>query len=437
MFKKILFFLIPLLFCTVVFFLSRSWIHSRIQAWLTDDLKANWNLSVQYEELQLSWSDLTRIRALKVRVQTFDAELEPLAEAPLAELQLNSRELVKGRFQVESVRFEQASVFLDSGRLHHLKRRYEALPADRRPQLAQGIECTGCQVAFKSRIFRLTPVQRLERADFRILKAPGAEHVINASLSGFKPDSNEDFFAVAFYDVKNDQAELKMSTGQETLMFEGVLANVSKTPEIRGLIEVLSYPLEGQALHDQMNLSGSLTGEFRISCEGRSFADWRSSLTVQGTMDVRDGVWSGRNLLLETIAPAAESAAAESVLQQPPYEKMFEKERLPFERFFIDFQVLDQELLVSEFQVFGSGYVIELQGNFDRQSREADFSGYSVLLENTAKDTVLRLPPLQERLNSQGRLVVPFIYRGIEPFAEVKPDLDTAEVSLTRLQTNP
>lgn len=425
------------LFCLIItavlvgIWASISWCRSGLENRIRTGFKEYWQFSLSVDKFDWNVLSPQTIILRGVRVQTIDSTLEPLIDSEKVTLAINIKELLFGKVVIDAASLEQAKVFINSKRVSAWKENYHRLKADSFLKMRE-LECLDCVIQVETSFFGTAEVRDLKQANFKIMQQKGMQGLFNLTMSAIESRSNKGLFAVIFYQINEDRAEIKASYDDEIFMFEGVvLGALSPNPEIRGNLALSGRQIENFSLHEKMTLSGYLTGESIVALKGNSLQSWKETLSAQITWDIRDGAWRGVSLMRPTLGAVVSGNSKDNDLSD-----LLDDDVLRFDRLFLDIQLLDDDVMLNDVQVFDQNYVVEIQGMYERADKEMDLRGHVVVLEETSRRWSQRDASFLPFMNPHNRIVIPFIYRGIEPYVQVKADIDVSDIAFNQLTTS-
>ena len=171
--------------------------------------------------------------------------------------------------------------------------------------------------------------------------------------------------------------------------------------------------------------TGSLDGIMEIQGAGKNPAEIQKSLLGRGGFDLQNGVILNFNLahfLLKRITLLPVLGEILNELLPPSFQAALNSPRTSFELIEAHFQVQGGEIQFSSVMLKNPHYLVEGEGKFDLEGN-VDFKARLILLEDLSGYLIGRVRELRFFANSQGRVVIPFVYRGVWPHARPLPDL--------------
>lgn len=169
-----------------------------------------------------------------------------------------------------------------------------------------------------------------------------------------------------------------------------------------------------------------------IQAEGSSKGSHPKSffrhMTLKGALDVRHGTLLRTNLLsqiLGSLKPVASLQLAVKDGQAPDYKGMIRAADTEFGVLQTRLQVSQGLLYLDELRIQHPEYYVEGEGTYDIPNGKIDFRARYVALENLSGWFVKQNQAFKAFQNdASGRLVMPFLYRGLAPDIELDMDWD-------------
>ena len=172
-------------------------------------------------------------------------------------------------------------------------------------------------------------------------------------------------------------------------------------------------------------LTGSLDGVVEIQGAGKNSAEIQKSLFGKGGFDLQNGVilhFNLANFLLRRITLVPGLSEILNDILPPSFQTALNNPQTAFELIEAHFKVEGEEIQFSSVMLKSSQYLVEGEGKFDLEGN-VDFKARLILLEDLSGYLIGRVRELRFFANSQGRVVIPFVYRGVWPHARPLPDL--------------
>lgn len=224
---------------------------------------------------------------------------------------------------------------------------------------------------------------------------------------------------------------------EDLIQLKGEALPFQAEPRFQGRLELNELNL--MAFYDLLNLppekrvlAGVMNGGMEYDAFGRAPEQIKRSVTAKGIFEIREGAFLHFNLvdsLLKrvSIIPGFQEALMAGV--PPSLQRLFATQDTPFEALQGEFSVQNQEIEVKPLVLKDPYYLAEAEGRAAFYG-DLDFRAKLVLLEDMTEYLVGRVNEVAYLINQQGRIVIPFIYRGRWPLARPQPDLPGLAQSL-------
>lgn len=198
-----------------------------------------------------------------------------------------------------------------------------------------------------------------------------------------------------------------------------------QTPtRVRGLIELNQFDLN--SLSRFQPLWGKVSGKIEFEEAGTEWDEIKKNISARGVLEINNGAFRNFNfvdLLLRrvTVIPALRELWVGTVIPSS-FQPIFNNPSTPFQVLQTNFSIQDGQALVRPLLLKDQHYLIEAGGllNFEGGM---DFKARLILFEELSQFLTGRVHELTYLTNPQGRVVLPFIYRGQWPSARPQPDL--------------
>ncbi len=230
-------------------------------------------------------------------------------------------------------------------------------------------------------------------------------------------------------DQERPAAELHIRDAQEKLAFEGKIHHWDTTSHFEGKLQLKKIsvdPLIPESWHSHEYVGGFLSAQCEISGEGSHPAHWKNSLKVDGSLELRSGIFGHVNLINGLLRKILETSPLKSRnLSGIPsdYVPLLQGPNMPFEILQVDFRWFDGFFYADELVLRHAEYLMKARGKYEFATSQIDFDGTLVFLESLSEYFVAQIEDLRPLRNQQGRMVIPFIYEGSLPGkASVRPN---------------
>ncbi len=181
-------------------------------------------------------------------------------------------------------------------------------------------------------------------------------------------------------------------------------------------------------------LSGTGDGFLQIQGSGKTDKEIQRSLVGQGRFEIANGTLLDFNIVQYLLKQITILPALGEVLQQifpPEFQSALNSSTTSFELLEINFSLQGNQITIPSLLLKSAEYAIEAEGSFDLD-HNVNFKARLILLENLSKYLIQRVRELELVANDQGRIVIPFLYRGVWPKARPMPDLGYLATKLFR-----
>ncbi|MDP3921372.1 MAG: AsmA family protein [Candidatus Omnitrophota bacterium] len=218
--------------------------------------------------------------------------------------------------------------------------------------------------------------------------------------------------------------------GPDKVVLEGEISNLASQPQFKGNLNVHQLDLESVTpaeMKDREYLTGILTAKLEGSAEGTHPDMLKRTLAMQGAVDVRNGAFKNINFISRVLSQLTPiPGLGQILLERVPEEltPVMQGEDTPFELLKANFQILQSRAFLTGLQVKHEHYMMEADGSAGLLQQDVDFRAKLVMLEYLSQFLLKKVKELAVVKNQQGRIVLPFVYRGLLPNATVQPDLN-------------
>ena len=172
-------------------------------------------------------------------------------------------------------------------------------------------------------------------------------------------------------------------------------------------------------------VSGVSNGHLEVQGLLTSLEGLKKNLQGNGRLEIRDGAFRNVNvadsvLRRITIVPAIQEILTGAL--PAPLQRILGSRDTPFELLQIGFTIQDNQAVIHPLFLKNPYYLLQVEGTVGLNG-EMNLAGNLILLEELSRFLVGRVHELSSLENSQGRMVIPFIYRGQGVSARPRPDL--------------
>lgn len=205
---------------------------------------------------------------------------------------------------------------------------------------------------------------------------------------------------------------------QEPLWFrcEGRASSLN----LEDVLKALGIEKKGRAV-----ATGKADGWLQIQGTGKREEEIEQSLAGKGSLEIQGGTLLDFNLVSTllrrlTVIPGLEEIFKEAAPRA--FQQEFTDSTTSFEDLGTDFIIQGNQIEFQSLILKGSQYLIEAEGTYDLE-RNMNFRARLILLEELSQFMMRRVKELGLLANAQGRITIPFVYRGVWPGAQPRPDL--------------
>lgn len=342
-------------------------------------------LKVELGHLSRSWKQGLGVKVEGVRLQKGEEE-PPLFVADSLLVWLDSLSLAGGRLVYK--------VKVDEGHLHYRDWDLRGIYAEVRQEITGG------------------PV-----------KGAGEGRILSNSTS--------DITAQGRADTKTGEIDFDVRFQDRKMALQGEVLLFQKPPRFQAHLELEQLDLETIfrlcGLRGPVNeaVAGSVSGNFEGAGVGLEGSEIQKTLQGKGKLEIRDGVFRNVNVVNTilkriTVVPALGEVLIAGI---PPYfQPLLNRRDTPFELLQVQFEIREGEVSFQQFLVKDRHYLVEAVGTLNLQG-EVNFQAKLVLMGELSQFLVGRVRELSSLRNVQGRIVIPFVYRGNWSATRPRPDL--------------
>ena len=408
--------------------LSSPALLSRIESALSEQL----GTTVEIGETRLSLKLEPSLEIHGLRILDPDSR-EGLLFAPVSVLSFSWRELASGKFYPQRL-FWDAPELEGFRILKALHPQGEAAAGNSR---MAGVESPFRPFFLSSRRSRIrffSDPKQTVTADFFLEKMPGDRWQVDA-LGDFPGDGGQDFAVRGVYDLNEETFALQASYADQTWLAEGLIRDPGGHAVFEGNFEVSLEDASG-FMQRMAPVLPPVKGALNLETEGRIPLSRPMSfegVALQGAVDVRKGHWKGANPVagaLELLLHLAGDPRKASDLASLIYPELLDSSDLPFENFQAGIEVIRGALFLQDVLVKHPQFMIQADGPVRFQQREVDLRGQMVFMESLSRSLTTEFPFLEPLLNEKGRMILPFVCRGLLPNSHFEFDSDYVQVRL-------
>lgn len=217
------------------------------------------------------------------------------------------------------------------------------------------------------------------------------------------------------------------------------LNSVDTKVEVHGTVEDFStsfYTKFSSKIHlkemklvspKDIGFAGLLTLQAEGMSQGSHPQSFLKYLSLSGAFDIRHGTMLRNNILgqiLRSLKPVASLALPAGQGLPPDYKGLIRGADTAYEVLQTRIQVTDGLLYLDEVRIKHPEYYVEGEGSYDIPNGKMDFRARFAALEDLSAWFISKNKAFKAFENESGRLVLPFLYRGLTPDIELEMDWD-------------
>ncbi len=222
---------------------------------------------------------------------------------------------------------------------------------------------------------------------------------------------------------------IKLGSDQE-IEFDGEAIAVTSEMGFRGKLAVRKLALEkwsdgGSGTQNEF-IRGILTADLELDGKGYHAESLKRYLGAAGSLDIREGSLDGVNFVKDILGQMTPIKGFDGILKEPledDFRALLDRPDTPFNIMKANIQFVRGRFIADEIVVQNPNFVIQADGSFSAIERDVDFRAKLVLMPKFSSFLAERGKSLLLMQNKEGRVVIPFIYRGLLPGAMTYPDL--------------
>lgn len=247
-------------------------------------------------------------------------------------------------------------------------------------------------------------------------------------LANFEANTRNQAHLNLIYYPSDDRLTFQARYGQDIFFSEGQIQSISKTPRVEMRVTVHKLELSSiipAAWKNQPYLTGQLEADLEGVGIGRNRESLGQTMLAKGIVDIQQGSLANINLLKETFRKMAEIPQLHSLrrLQIPPdFVNSLEGHDTLFDILQGVIHIRQGVLEIRELRLKHPHYLMEAAGSYGLEDRLCQLNAKLVILEELSQFLLSQVNALDVVKNPQERLVIPLIYQGSFPEAEIQPD---------------
>lgn len=177
---------------------------------------------------------------------------------------------------------------------------------------------------------------------------------------------------------------------------------------------------------------GLLTLSLEGSSQGTHPELLKRFLGLEGALDIREGTFSSRNLLVEVLDTLKPVTSVQALLDKD-FKGLLSKDQTPFDILQISLNIAQGQLYIDSLMLKQASFLLEGEGKVGVNDGLMDLRARLVCLEDLSGWMVQQNNEFKALQNEQGRIVVPFLYRGLLPDLSPEADWDILGAVLNQI----
>ncbi len=229
------------------------------------------------------------------------------------------------------------------------------------------------------------------------------------------------------YEPQEDSLTFQVSSSDNKMALNGTVRDFSSDFYSQFSTKIRLKQLKLLSPED-MGFAGFLTVQAEGASQGSHPKSFFRHLSLNGAFDIRHGTLLRENIIaqiLRSLKPVASlTLPAGTNGLTPDYQGLIKGADTAFQVFQTRVEVSEGLFHFDGMRVKHPEYYLEGEGTYDIPNGKMDFRSRFVPLENFSSWFVKENPAFKAFQNEKGRLVFPFLYRGLTPDIELEMDWD-------------
>lgn len=281
----------------------------------------------------------------------------------------------------------------------------------------------------------------LRNLDARIFQTSSKSPIELKAKGSLLHESAQDSYLELKHHLDVETTDFSFVFGDDIIEIQGSLKSAGEHPVFNGKIDIHQLDLEEVTpeLYKQHEyLSGILTGHLEGSVQGFHPDLIKQNLKMKGYVDIRNGAFKNINFVervLKNLTPVP--AIGQMLIGQIPEElaPVIQGEDTPFEQLQSTISIANGLITAEETNLKHEDFLITAQGTYGLIDSSVYFDLRLILLERISEFLVKKIHELSAVKNRQGRIVLPFKFRGnLLKSTSVQPDLSVVTRSIVKEQ---
>lgn len=229
------------------------------------------------------------------------------------------------------------------------------------------------------------------------------------------------------YQAQDDSLVFQLTSSDNKIEFHGTVQNFSGDFYTQFSTKIHLKEMKLVSPHD-IGFAGLVTVQAEGASQGSHPKTFLRYLSLTGALDIRHGTLLRANILaqiLHSLKPVASLALPKIEGGLPAdYQGLIKGADTAFQVLQTHVEVSDGLLRFEALRVKHPEYYLEGEGSYDMPNGKMDFRARFVTLENLTSWFIKENQAFKSFENESGRLVLPFLYRGLNPDIELEMDWD-------------
>lgn len=317
--------------------------------------------------------------------------------------------------------------------------------SNRRPYFAQSIlfqriVIRDGRIRYLDESFKPSFELMLDRVLCDLQIQPGGDAVIIGGSAGLITRDEKEFSFRVIYEPKLDELKIHGVFRDERAVFEGRVLTLHALPKLEGSMAIHQLDLNSVVPADwfsREHVTGLLTARFDFAAIGTHPDTLRKSLVLEGNLDLRQGSIKNQNffrMAFERIIPLEGVLAGLRETSHPVLQALLRGDDLPFERIDSSVRIQDGVAVFNDLFLKYTHYLAEVSGNWHVIPGQVDFSVKLIVLEELSRILAEEVRELNTLTNPQGRMILPFLWKGSLPDGMIVIDEAYLNEQLVRFQ---
>lgn len=408
----------------------------RYRPLIESKLSEGLGLQTKLGALSLGWKDGLAIQTDGVQLQSGSSQI-PFFEAESVSVQLDPFLLLRGKLILSKFRVVRPNVLLvkrGNGNVNWPSRVGRGnSPGARTAGLAlllSELTVEGGNLSYRDESVLPVQVLSLQEMEARVTQTfPGGPVALKAEGKISAEGKELGVKAKGTFHPTEGRAEFVGHLFEERVVLKGESWFFGASPRFRGRLEVRGLNLEElfSPRRGEVYLSGQAEGELTFEGAGRDATELKRSTRAKGELQIQNGAFRNLNVVDVVLSRITPLPALRGVLLgniPENFQPLLQGEDTPFDQLRVNLSVANGRAVIPSLVMRGpdSDYLVEAAGalNFER---DVNFRARLVLTGALSEFLMNKVNEISLLANSEGQLVIPFLYQGKWPSARPQPDV--------------